>query len=151
IKPLQQAQNKCLRWLLGAFRTTPIDAAHHLASIMPIRWQLHKICDRVAIRLHTLPANSQVLARLPHPWPLTTHRQTKRSGAGACILLAGHSLLEKSWGLGRQSEVYDAEMFALAAAATNVAALLPDHPDVTHIVFASDNRAAVESALDLRP
>ncbi|KZT05802.1 uncharacterized protein LAESUDRAFT_760027 [Laetiporus sulphureus 93-53] len=43
--------------------------------------------------------------------------ELSRVRAGACIYLAGTLLLERSWGLGHQSEVFDAEMFALAAAA----------------------------------
>ncbi|KZS99996.1 uncharacterized protein LAESUDRAFT_631000, partial [Laetiporus sulphureus 93-53] len=149
IRPLQIAQNKCLRWFLGAFRTSPVDAMHHLGSILPMRWQLNRICDRAAVRLHTLPSTSQVLARMPHPWPITAVPEP--AGAGACVFLAGTLLLERSWGLGRQSEVFDAEMFALAAAAENVSRLLRTRPHVECVVFASDNRAAVESILDLRP
>lgn len=69
IRPLERAQADGLRWLLGTFRTTPIAEMHHIGSILPIPHLLRQLSANMAIRLHSLPSSSQVLARLPPTWP----------------------------------------------------------------------------------
>ncbi|KAG8696018.1 hypothetical protein FRC09_008793 [Ceratobasidium sp. 395] len=68
IQPLVQAQNVGLRWLLGAFRTSPVPAMEHAASILPIPLTLRRLSENVAHRLRTLPPASQVAKRLPADW-----------------------------------------------------------------------------------
>jgi ribonuclease HI len=68
VDTLSRAQNEGLRWILGAFRTTPSPALHHLSSILPIPHLLHQISSRAAVRIHTLPATSQIHTRLPASW-----------------------------------------------------------------------------------
>jgi ribonuclease HI len=65
---LSRAQNEGLRWILGAFRTSPAPALHHLTSILPIPHLLQHISTRAAIRIHTLPSSSQIHPRLPLSW-----------------------------------------------------------------------------------
>ncbi|KAJ1302665.1 hypothetical protein OPQ81_002981 [Rhizoctonia solani] len=48
IEPLVKAQNAGLRWLLGAFRTSPVGALEHLASIPPIHITLAKLSKNAA-------------------------------------------------------------------------------------------------------
>jgi hypothetical protein len=55
---LQRAQNAALRHMAGAFRTTPTDALHHLAAILPVDLLLER----------TLPRLSQPLLRLGGAW-----------------------------------------------------------------------------------
>jgi ribonuclease HI len=68
VDTLSRAQNEGLRWILGAFRTTPAPALHHLSSILPIPHLLQLISTRAAIRIHTLPLSSQIHSRLPASW-----------------------------------------------------------------------------------
>jgi ribonuclease HI len=72
VDTLSRAQNEGLRWILGAFRTSPSPALHHLTSILPIPHLLHQISARAAIRIHTLPTTSQIHPRLPASWNLQT-------------------------------------------------------------------------------
>ncbi|VDB84849.1 unnamed protein product, partial [Peniophora sp. CBMAI 1063] len=68
IKILEIAQNEGLRWMLGAFRTTPSAEMHHLGAILPIHILLKQLSHNAAIRLRTLPRTSQVLRRTPRTW-----------------------------------------------------------------------------------
>ncbi|KAF8623926.1 hypothetical protein AX17_007254 [Amanita inopinata Kibby_2008] len=68
IRPLETAQNECLRWILGAFSTSPVDELHHISAILPMHILLEKISDNAALRLRRLPRHSQVLARTPSNW-----------------------------------------------------------------------------------
>jgi ribonuclease HI len=65
IQPIITAQNEALRWLSGAFRTSPTPELHHLGAVLPIPLQLEKISHKAAIRLRTLPHSSQLVRRLP--------------------------------------------------------------------------------------
>ncbi|KAF8632119.1 hypothetical protein AX17_004922 [Amanita inopinata Kibby_2008] len=68
IRPLETAQNECLRWILGAFSTSPVDELHHISAILPIHIFLEKLSNNAALCLHRLPCLSQVLARTPSSW-----------------------------------------------------------------------------------
>jgi ribonuclease HI len=68
VETLSQAQNDGLRWILGAFRTTPSPALHHLGSILPLPHLLNQISLRAAVCIHTLPLSSQIHPRLPASW-----------------------------------------------------------------------------------
>ena len=68
IKILERAQNEALRWILGAFRTTPCAEMHHIGAILPIPHLLRKLSANAAIRFRRLPSSSQVLARAPPSW-----------------------------------------------------------------------------------
>ncbi|KAG9225338.1 hypothetical protein CCMSSC00406_0006275 [Pleurotus cornucopiae] len=61
-------QNVGLRLILGTFKSTPVDAMHHLGAILPIPALLERTLDSAAIRLRTLPRHSQPLLRLPDSW-----------------------------------------------------------------------------------
>ncbi|PCH36556.1 hypothetical protein WOLCODRAFT_82532 [Wolfiporia cocos MD-104 SS10] len=61
IRPITLAQNQSLRWLLGAFCTTPISSLETLSAILPIPIYLQRLNDTTAIRLRTLPTQSQPL------------------------------------------------------------------------------------------
>jgi hypothetical protein len=41
VKILQTAQNLGVRWVMGAFKTSPLDELHHLASIPPVEYVTH--------------------------------------------------------------------------------------------------------------
>jgi ribonuclease HI len=74
VDTLCRAQNEGLRWVLGAFRTTPSPALHHLSAILPIPQLLRQISTRAAIRIHTLPTNSQIHDRLPAAWSIPNQK-----------------------------------------------------------------------------
>ncbi|KAG9126385.1 hypothetical protein FRC07_003632 [Ceratobasidium sp. 392] len=66
--PLVRAQNLGLRWILGAFRTSPINAMEHVAAILPVPLLLQRLSENAATRLRRLPPTSEVAKRLPHLW-----------------------------------------------------------------------------------
>lgn len=68
IKPLERAQSEGLRWMLGAFRTSPVAELGHMAAILQIPHFLRKLSTNAAIRFRCLPLLSQVLARTPLSW-----------------------------------------------------------------------------------
>jgi ribonuclease HI len=65
---LERTQNVGLRWFLGAFRTSPIPAMEHLASIPPIKITLQKFTMNAANRLHRIAPKSEVARRMPRGW-----------------------------------------------------------------------------------
>lgn len=246
IKPLERAQSEGLRWLLGAFRTSPISDMHHIGAILPIHILLQRLSMNAAIRFRTLPFSSQVLARTPsdweehslsvpiplptvtaskskpltiihhlaslttptaerlfpyhtppwsrhHPWdnrlrktipnPQMTQRERmeyirsvktrihntlqdpttllvftdgsrhrasgqRRTGAGYVAFLEGHEVRTGCWGLGKRAGVYDAEMFALAGSAGAMTHILAQNPHIKHLLFLSDNQAALSTITD---
>jgi hypothetical protein len=64
VQDLQVAQNEGLRWILGAFRTSPAEDMHHLASIPPIKYVLDQYSTNASTRLHTIGANHGLNQRL---------------------------------------------------------------------------------------
>lgn len=65
---LTRVQNKSLRHICAAFRTTPIKALEIEASIPPINLFLDHANDNAATRLLKLPSFNPVLQRLDQPW-----------------------------------------------------------------------------------
>ena len=61
-KPLEKVQNRALRLICAAFRTTPITALEIEASIPPIRHQVYLHTKRCAIRFNKLDININNLA-----------------------------------------------------------------------------------------
>ncbi|QRW18463.1 ribonuclease H-like protein [Rhizoctonia solani] len=77
LEPLRKVQNQGLRWLLGAFKTTPIPCLEHLASIPPLHITCHKLIMNYSAKLRTIPKSSEVAKRLPASWD--THTPTLNS------------------------------------------------------------------------
>ncbi|CCO36540.1 putative RNA-directed DNA polymerase from transposon BS [Rhizoctonia solani AG-1 IB] len=71
--PIQKSQNSGIRWLTGAFKTTPTDALHHLASIPPIIPYLRKLNENAASKLRAIPKLAEVARRLPRSWDTHDH------------------------------------------------------------------------------
>ena len=69
----------------------------------------------------------------------------RRAGAGAVAYLLGNEIDSATVGLGGHAEVYDAEMAALAKAASMSTDLLQDFPNTSHVAFFSDNAAAIRA------
>ena len=67
--PLSSVQNKALRFIAGAFRTTPTYALEIECSIPPIHQYLDYINDRTALRFNRLDGRHPISNRLP-----TEHR-----------------------------------------------------------------------------
>ncbi|KEP46994.1 reverse transcriptase, partial [Rhizoctonia solani 123E] len=65
---LEKAQNVGIRWLLGAFKSTPIRSMEHLASIPPMHVHLHKLRANAAAKLRALPQQAELARRLPASW-----------------------------------------------------------------------------------
>jgi hypothetical protein len=101
IKPLEKAQNAGLRWLLGAFRTSPVHAMEHVASIPPIHVHLGKLNQNAGTRLQRLPIRSEVARCLPTEWdthdPSVPHpQQAKHSTPITHLASLSHPAAEHS-------------------------------------------------------
>jgi len=57
MKILNKMQRRAAIWILGAFKTSPLEGMEALAGIIPIRFHLHKIAKRSQIHLFKLPDN----------------------------------------------------------------------------------------------
>ena len=57
MKILNKMQRRASIWILGAFKTSPLEGMEALAGIIPIRFHLHKITKRSQIHLFKLPDN----------------------------------------------------------------------------------------------
>jgi len=57
MKILNKMQRRAAIWILGAFRTSPLEGIEALAGIIPIRFYLQKIAKRSQIRPFKLPDN----------------------------------------------------------------------------------------------
>jgi len=57
MKILNKMQRRAAIWILGAFKTFPMEGIEALAGLMPIRFHLQKITKRSLIRLFKLPDN----------------------------------------------------------------------------------------------
>lgn len=82
VDTLDKVQRKALRWITGAFRTTPVRALELEAGILPMKHQLDLIRGLYATRLLTYDVAHPVIRRLPKEWkkpnyigiPDTPHR-----------------------------------------------------------------------------
>jgi ribonuclease HI len=73
---LDKAQNKALRLIAGAFRTTPIRALQVTSHVPPVTHLLRKLSESTAIRFSKLHPLSPVVQRLPNEWR-ENHRPTE--------------------------------------------------------------------------
>jgi Reverse transcriptase (RNA-dependent DNA polymerase) len=67
-KLLQDVQNDAVRWIVGAFCSTPTDPLHQLIAILPIDLCLQMLSKTAALTLLTVPHSSQLIQRLGPPW-----------------------------------------------------------------------------------
>lgn len=72
-RSLQQAQSRAVRWVTGAFRTTPIGAMEAFAGIMPIKDQIDKLMHCACLRTRTLHCGHPTRALLPSEWRTNQH------------------------------------------------------------------------------
>ena len=67
-KTPQTVQDEAVRWMMGAFRTTPAEPLHQLIAILPIHIRLQMLSKTAALSLLTIPHSSQLIQRLGPPW-----------------------------------------------------------------------------------
>ena len=65
---LQRVQDVAVRWIMGAFRTTPAEPLHQLCAILPMHIRLDMLSKTAALSLLSVPHNSQLIQRLGPPW-----------------------------------------------------------------------------------
>lgn len=65
---LSVIQNKCLRHICAAFRTTPTRALEIESATPPIPFYLNLIKRNYATRMHKLPRTNPIIMRLPQIW-----------------------------------------------------------------------------------
>ncbi|KAL1937238.1 hypothetical protein VTO73DRAFT_13934 [Trametes versicolor] len=70
LKPLVMAQNRVLRWITGAFCTTPTGA---FAGVLPLHLHCKKLQERYFLRIHTLPASHSIRAAFPNVFERSPH------------------------------------------------------------------------------
>ncbi|KAJ3502271.1 hypothetical protein NMY22_g18642 [Coprinellus aureogranulatus] len=75
-KPLEKVQNRALRLICAAFRTSPIRALELEASIPPLHIHAKLLARRCAIRFNKLPDSSPIIRRLGKEWTSHLHYQT---------------------------------------------------------------------------
>jgi hypothetical protein len=71
---MQQVQNRGLRLMLGAFKTSRVEPMEHIAAIPPVWVRLERLANRAAARLRSLPKQSQPILRLPASWGMETEK-----------------------------------------------------------------------------
>ena len=57
MKILNKMQRRAAIWILGAFKTSPLEGIKALAGLMPIRFHLQKIAKRSLIQSFKVPEN----------------------------------------------------------------------------------------------
>ena len=57
MKILNKIQRRAAIWILGAFKTSPLEGIEALAGLIPIRFHLQKIAQRSLIHPFKLPVN----------------------------------------------------------------------------------------------
>ena len=68
VKKLEVVQNKAIRLITGAFKTTPVKLIQLRSFLPPIEIWLKKLNQQAATRLHKLPLLSPMIQRLPDIW-----------------------------------------------------------------------------------
>jgi len=68
LKVMDMTQNKALRLICGAFRTTQSHVLHTLSHIPPVIHLLRQLSESTAARFTKLPLLSPVIQRLPAVW-----------------------------------------------------------------------------------
>jgi len=57
MKILDKMQKRAAIWILGAFKTLPLERIKVIAEIIPIKFHLQKLARRLQIRPFKLPTN----------------------------------------------------------------------------------------------
>ena len=71
MKILDKMQRRAAIWILGAFKTLPLEGIEAITGIIPIKFHLQKITRRSQIRLFKLPTN-HILRNLMDESPLSS-------------------------------------------------------------------------------
>ena len=70
-------------------------------------------------------------------------RKRKRTGAGIIIQHGATEVVSQAYGIGRKTNNYDGESFALTAGMKIAHEYCHTHPEITHIIFVSDSSTAI--------
>ncbi|KAJ3559098.1 hypothetical protein NP233_g11351 [Leucocoprinus birnbaumii] len=84
VKHLRLVQNRALRLICTAFKTTPINALEVEGSIPPIQLHLDYLNRKAGICLNKLSVSSPVIQRLPPTWSDTHKPETDLHSGLAC-------------------------------------------------------------------
>ena len=77
-KILNKMQKRAAIWILGAFKTSPLEGIEALAELIPIKFHLQKITRRSLIRSFKLPTN-HILKNLENDNPPQTKAITSHN------------------------------------------------------------------------
>ena len=72
-------------------------------------------------------------------------RGKKRTGAGIVIKMGMNVVWHGTWGLGRRSNTYNSESFALAAGMSVAKRFMNDDPQIKSITFFSNSSSAISN------
>ena len=77
LKLLNKMQRRVAIWILGAFKTSPLEGIEALAGLIPIKYHLQKLAEWSLIRLFKLPENHiiQWLMDESSPYPNSSNPQ----------------------------------------------------------------------------
>jgi ribonuclease HI len=76
---------------------------------------------------------------------------SKRTGAAYSILYGGNEVAKGAYGLGKRSNIYDAELCALTGTASRLRQMVQTYPAIKQIVIFADSSSAIGAAIDPRP
>ena len=71
MKILNKMQRRAAIWILGAFKTSPLEGIEALAGLMPIRFHLQKIAKRSLIQPFKVPESWMTILQNPSCSTLT--------------------------------------------------------------------------------
>jgi len=110
ISMLEITQNKALRHICGAFRTTPCHTLRILAHIPPIELTLRRFSVNAAARLSKLSLHAPIIQRLPNifrerhrpssasPTPFSTPHRTPENKGGGSVGWNSEKFGHGNWG-----------------------------------------------------
>ncbi|KAF8573959.1 hypothetical protein K439DRAFT_1297718, partial [Ramaria rubella] len=149
-------QNKALRHICAAFKTTPVQALQIEAACPPMRHKLDLLSTQAALRFSRLSRHSQV-HNPKHLFAYSDGSQLKSDGTtwvGTALVIYHQTVAVREWtiGLGSKAEVYDAEMEGLLQAAREAVAYAMNHQvSITHLHFYADNTPAIQNIFEAAP
>jgi len=116
MKILNKIQRRATIWILGAFKTLPLEGIKAIAGITPIKFHLQKIAKRSQIRPFKLPANYILRNLLDESPPLSNTSNSHNIGSLTNCqrnLTKDHliDMCNKAYGIFPSFSLFDPEFF----------------------------------------
>ena len=72
MKILRKMQRRAAIWILGAFKTSPIDSLEAIVGLIPIKFHIQKLTSRSQLQSAALPKNHLIRSLMDDPHNLLT-------------------------------------------------------------------------------